>query len=217
MKEQNFNEQQSLEVISRMIAETSADIEKGSGRYFLLWGYTTVIVSLFEYFAQLYNLNTTLCLWAWFLIPIIGCIGMLIFHFSNAKGKVSRPKSYIERSINAVWTVFGVSFAMVYIAAIVYGVNILFLTVMLMGMGTVITGIICRHKVLTISGISSILLSLLFPIRHLIISKMDGCAVRELGAAVLYSDILIFAIIFTIMMIIPGHILNHRTKNQHND
>ena len=49
MKEQNFNEQQSLEVISRMIAETSADIEKGSGRYFLLWGYTTVIVSLFEY------------------------------------------------------------------------------------------------------------------------------------------------------------------------
>ncbi len=217
MKEQNFNEQQSLEVISRMIAETTADIEKGSGRYFLLWGYTTVIVSLFEYFAQLYNLNTTLCLWAWFLIPIVGGLGMLIMHCTNKKSKVSRPKSYIERSINAVWTVFGLSFAMVYIAAFVYGANILFHTVMLMGMGTVITGIICRHKVLTISGTGSIILSLLFPVRYLIFRQMEDDAVRELGAALIYSDILIFAVIFTIMMIIPGHILNHRAKNSHND
>ena len=70
MKEQSINEHRSIEIISQMIADTSANIDRVSGKYFLLWGYTTVIVSLFEYVAQVNNILMPLLLWCWFLYNI---------------------------------------------------------------------------------------------------------------------------------------------------
>ena len=114
--DKRLDERRSIEIISKMIADTSAHIDSESGKHFLLWGYTTVIVSLFEYVAQVCHLPMPLCLWAWFLIPVVGGIGTIIL---NRNAKNSRPKSYVDRSISAVWTVFGLSFGMVFIAALV--------------------------------------------------------------------------------------------------
>lgn len=214
MKEQVIDEHRSIEIISRMIADTSATIDNQSGKYFLLWGYTTVIVSLFEYIAQVMHLNMNICLWAWWLIPIIGGIGTVLLTLSE-KRSAMRPKSYLDRSVSAVWMVFGASWGMCFIAALVYGTNILFLTTMMMAMGTVITGKICRHKVLTIAGKAGMILSLLFPAYHLLMRE-HGAALSESGIAnieaVLYIEIAIFALIFAVMMIIPGHILRSRAK-----
>jgi hypothetical protein len=44
MKEQTIDEHRSIEIISKMIADTSAHFDSESSKYFLLWGYTTVIV-----------------------------------------------------------------------------------------------------------------------------------------------------------------------------
>ena len=46
MKEQQIDERRSIEIITKMIADTSAQIDNQSGKYFLLWGYTTVVVSI---------------------------------------------------------------------------------------------------------------------------------------------------------------------------
>jgi hypothetical protein len=110
---------------------------------------------------------------------------------------------------------------MVYIAALVYHTNILFLTVVLMGMATVITGKICRHRVLTIAGAVGIVLSLLFPAQHFIFETyshviFDGDMAQTAFLFLRYSEIAIFAVIFVIMMIIPGHILNKRAKIENN-
>lgn len=214
MKEQTIDEHRSIEIISKMIADTTAHIDSESGKYFLLWGYTTVIISLFEYFAQVFHLLTPLCVWAWWLIPVVGGIGTLIL---NRRAGVTRPKSYVDRSISIVWTVFGLSFGMIFIAALVYHTSILYLTALMMGMGTVITGKICRHKVLAWAGKAGVVLSLLFPAWHLIMREY-GIALRDSGIAnieaVLYIEIVIFALIFLIMMVIPGHILYARAKNK---
>ncbi|MBQ5829491.1 MAG: hypothetical protein IIW45_04730 [Alistipes sp.] len=214
MKEQTIDEHRSIEIISKMIADTTAHIDSESGKYFLLWGYTTVIISLFEYFAQVFHLPTPLCVWAWWLIPVVGGIGTLIL---NRRAGVTRPKSYVDRSISIVWTVFGLSFGMIFIAALVYHTSILYLTALMMGMGTVITGKICRHKVLAWAGKAGVVLSLLFPAGHLLMREY-GIALRDSGIAnieaVLYIEIVIFAVIFLIMMVIPGHILYARAKNK---
>ena len=47
-KTTKMDEHRSIEIISQMIAQTTADIDRHSGKYFLLWGYTTVIVTLCE-------------------------------------------------------------------------------------------------------------------------------------------------------------------------
>ena len=214
MKEQTIDEHRSIEIISKMIADTTAHIDSESGKYFLLWGYTTVIISLFEYFAQVFHLPTSLCVWAWWLIPVVGGIGTLIL---NRRAGVTRPKSYVDRSISIVWTVFGLSFGMIFIAALVYHTSILYLTALMMGMGTVITGKICRHDVLAWAGKAGVVLSLLFPAWHLFMREY-GVSVRDSGIAnieaVLYIEIVIFALIFLIMMVIPGHILYARAKNK---
>ena len=214
MKEQTIDEHRSIEIISKMIADTTAHIDSESGKYFLLWGYTTVIISLFEYFAQVFHLATSLCVWAWWLIPVVGGIGTLIL---NRRARVTRPKSYVDRSISIVWTVFGLSFGMIFIAALVYHTSILYLTALMMGMGTVITGKICRHKVLAWAGKAGVVLSLLFPAWHLLMREY-GIALRDSGIAnieaVLYIEIVIFALIFLIMMVIPGQILYARAKNK---
>lgn len=213
MREQQIDEHRSLEIISKMIADTSAHIDNESGKYFLLWGYTTVIVSLFEYVAQLLHLPMHLCLWAWWLIPIVGGIGTIIL---NRRADVARPKSYVDRSISAVWMVFGLSFGMAFIAALVYGANILFLTAMLMGMGTVITGKICQHRVLTVAGMAGMVLSLLIPTGHLLLREY-ATALRESGIthveAIYYIEMVIFAAVFLVMMVIPGHILYNRARH----
>ena len=213
MREQQIDEHRSLEIISKMIADTSAHIDNESGKYFLLWGYTTVIVSLFEYVAQLLHLPIHLCLWAWWLIPIVGGIGTLIL---NRSAGVARPKSYVDRSISAVWMVFGLSFGMAFIAALVYGANILFLTAMLMGMGTVITGKICQHRVLTVAGTAGMVLSLFIPAGHLLMREY-ATALRESRIAhveaIFYIEMVIFAVVFLVMMVIPGHILHNRARH----
>lgn len=216
MKEQQIDEHRSIEIISKMIADTSAHIDNESGKYFLLWGYTTVIVSLFEYIAQVCHLPIPLCLWAWFLIPVVGGIGTIVL---NRHAGVTRPKSYIDRSISIVWSVFGLSFGMVFVAATVYHTSILFLTALMMGMATVITGKICRHSVLEWAGKGGIVMSLLIPACHLVMREY-GISLRDSGIAhfeaILYIEIVIFAAIFLIMMVIPGHILCARAKQTKN-
>lgn len=216
MKEQQIDEHRSIEIISKMIADTSAHIDNESGKYFLLWGYTTVIISLFEYIAQVCHLPIPLCLWAWFLIPTIGGIGTIIL---NRRTTMARPKSYVDRSISIVWTVFGLSFGMVFIAAVVYHTSILFLTALMMGMGTVIKGKICRHNVLAWAGKAGIIMSLLIPACHIVMREY-GLTLRDSGIAhveaILYIEIVIFAAIFLIMMVIPGHILRARAKQTKN-
>lgn len=211
--------QRSIEIISQMIAQTRADIDHESGSYFILWGYTTVLVSLFEYTAQVLGLDAVICAWCWWIIPFVGGIGTLILNRRAARGVERRPKSYLDRSIGAVWQVFGLSWGMVLVAALAYGANILFLTVVLMSMGTVITGKICQHRVLTIAGKLTMVLSLLFPLHH-ILMKEYGTALRDSGSDcfvyLLCSEIIIFAVIFTIMMVIPGHILYRRAKREQN-
>lgn len=215
MEKRHLDEHRSLEIISTMIADTSAHIDRTSGKYFLLWGYTTVIVSLFEYFAQLYIGNIELALWAWFLIPVVGGIGTIVLNRRSEQ----RPKSYVDRSISSVWRVLGFSWGLMFVAALVYGANILFLTVVLMGMGTVISGKICQHKVLTAAGKAAICLSLIFPAQRLLLRECDT-ALRDSGfehiEALVYSEIVIFALIFIVMMVIPGHILMKRAKEQRN-
>lgn len=214
-----MDEHRSIEIISQMIAQTSADIDRESGKYFLLWGYTTVIVTLGQCLAYSLGANSTLCAWCWWLIPIIGGIGTLWQNHRASNGKIRRPKSYLDRSISAVWMVIGLSFGMVFIAALVYQTSILFLTSVLMSIGTVITGKICQHRVLTISGKLSMIFSLLFPIRHLLVREYS-IALHESGINhiefLLYGEMIIFAVIFVVMMVVPGHILYNRAKHLRN-
>lgn len=73
---------------------------------------------------------------------------------------------------------------------------VLFIVLLLMGMGTALTGLVIKYKVVAVCGAVGALSSI-------------GCLFYE-GI----DRILIFAFVFIFMMIIPGHALNHAARKR---
>ncbi|MBP9552975.1 MAG: hypothetical protein ACK5KV_03895 [Bacteroides graminisolvens] len=194
MEDKVLTEKESLDLISQMIRNTRSRLEDNSGIPFLIWGYTTVIVAV-----VVWSLVTTsgnyLWHWLWFAIPVFG--GTLwLLHNKKQLNNRSRVITFVDRAISHVWMVFGIASFMISIISFLTYIPILFIVLLTMGMATAITGLIIRFKPIIFSGFIGILFSPLCVI------------VRDT------SSILIFAAIFVLMMVIPGHMLNYTAKRR---
>ena len=194
MEDKVLTEKESLDLISQIIRNTRSRLEDNSGIPFLIWGYTTVIVAV-----VVWSLVTTsgnyLWHWLWFAIPVFG--GTLwLLHNKKQLNNRSRVITFVDRAISHVWMVFGIASFMISIISFLTYIPILFIVLLTMGMATAITGLIIRFKPIIFSGFIGILFSPLCVI------------VRDT------SSILIFAAIFVLMMVIPGHMLNYTAKRR---
>lgn len=208
MEERKLNEQESLALITSMINDTRERLAKDSGRPFLIWGYTTVLISLLEYVAHRLGWTEYAGLF-WFFIPVIGHT----LTWLTGRKKQNLPKSYIDRCVSEVWTVLGVSCLTAVFAEILYGTHTMmfFSIILLIGSGTAMTGLIIKDFTTSLVGALSMLASLIFPVM-----RQLQPAVEEVGqegvAKYVSADILIFAAIFFAMLVIPGHILNYKNR-----
>lgn len=185
MEDKMLNEKESLELISRMIQNTRNRMVESAGTPFLIWGYVTVAVSLIIWYLVT-EMGNDQWHFLWFLLPVIGAPAT---YLSNRKRK-PQAKTYVDRVVASVWMVFGgVAFA-VSVLSFFHTLPILFFILLLMGMGTAITGMVVRFPVLTVGGVVGMLSSFLC----LWIGGIDR--------------VWVFAAVFVVMMIIPGHILN---------
>ncbi|MDD4417245.1 MAG: hypothetical protein PHH81_00210 [Bacteroides graminisolvens] len=194
MEDKVLTEKESLDLISQMIRNTRSRLEDNSGIPFLIWGYTTVIVAVI-----VWSLVTTsgnyLWHWLWFAIPVFGRT-LWLLHNKKQLNNRSRVITFVDRAISHVWMVFGIASFMISIISFLTYIPILFIVLLTMGMATAITGLIIRFKPIIFSGFIGILFSPLCVI------------VRDT------SSILIFAAIFVLMMVIPGHMLNYTAKRR---
>ena len=202
MENNKLSEAQSLELIASMIQDSRSRLARNSGTPFLIWGYTTVAVSLFNALA-LYLGWSHAWAWSWFSIPIIGWLGMMLLFKQEPSAR-----NYIDRIVSMIWVVIGLSFAWLFVGAIVLGCSISFLTVVVMGIGTVLTGCVIKHRTTTICGWAAMCASLIFPVVYFIIAKSGSAS--AISAAWIWGELIVFALIFLVMMVIPGHILNHK-------
>lgn len=195
MEDKKLTEKESLELISQMIRSTRENMENGSGNLFLIWGYLSTFVALMIYFVWTI-MGNPLIFWSWWLIPIIGYPCLL---YQNSKEE-KRVKTDIDRIITRIWIVAGVCCVISPIVGLFVRMPILFVEALIVNMVVAMMGLIIRYKLITISGCIGIALSysLLF---------VD-----------LQFQILIFAGMFVVLMIIPGHVLNAACarKNKNN-
>lgn len=191
MEEKKLTEKESLELISQMIQETKNNLEKGDGNFFLLWGYLSTFISLIIYFVWSYTANP-LIFWCWWIIPIIGWPAMMFIR----KKKPKRIITYIDRIIGDIWLVLGFCALAAPILSLFVPIPILFIEALLINIGAMITGLIIRYKMISITGFIGILMSF--------------------GLLFIHGEIqiLIFAAMFVLLMIIPGHMLNAAYKKQ---
>ena len=179
MEDKRISEKESLELIARMIRETQDNTARYAAYPLLIWGYTTVAISLVVWYFYLqtgvWQIN-----FLWFALPVIA--GPLTIFFNRVTGQI--------------WAVFGVVGFCLSCMAFVVRIDILFVISLLMGMGATLTGLVCKYKPLSIAGMTGIALSFSMLFIH--------------GSGVY----LVFAAIFIVMMIVPGHIMNKQMKKQ---
>ena len=95
MEEKRLDAAESLELIGRMIRNTRQRLERHSGRPFLIWGYTTVGVSLLNYALNLTGADPNWSL-SWFLIPVLGYTLMRLF----PEKRPTDPRTEIDRIVH---------------------------------------------------------------------------------------------------------------------
>ncbi|MEG1289637.1 MAG: hypothetical protein RSE25_05325 [Bacteroidales bacterium] len=190
MENKQLNAKESLDLIASMIQNTQNSMERNAGVPFLIWGYTTIIISIIIW-SLITITENYLWQFLWFALPAISIPTTYITNRHNTKGITT----YIDKIILQVWRVFGIAGFLVSIPAFfLERYPVLFCIILLMGMGTALTGLILKFKPCIWSGFIAMALSHLC----LIYSGLNS--------------ILIFALVFLIMMVIPGHILNARAK-----
>lgn len=186
MEDRKMTEKESLELISQMIRETREKIEKQVAYPLLVWGYLTVTVSLAVWYILSKTGNNQWHL-LWFVLPVIGWPLNKWLGRNAQKGATT----YMDRVVGMIWAVVGVAVLLVGVASFRLG-NVLFIIALLLSIGTALTGLVIKFQSITWAGIASILLSF-------VLLFVPGI-----------HQILVFAALFVVMMIVPGHLFyNH--------
>lgn len=191
MEDKQLNSEQSLELIQSMIRQTRSHVERNAARPFLVMGYLTVATSIAVWFALRTTLNPKWNL-LWFAIPLLG----LVYSYIRCRHRQDRKvHTYVDRVVGQIWWVFGPAAAFCSLLTLFARLEILFFILLLMGMATALTGLVIRFRLCVVSGLISAFL--LAPV-CLFVHGANQC--------------LIFAAVFAVMMVIPGHILDYKCR-----
>lgn len=193
MEDRNLTEKESLELITRMIKETQENTARYAAYPLLIWGYMTLAISLVIWYVLSFVGDYYQIYFLWFLLPALA-FPLTLFYSRKDRSKRG-TRNYIDRITGQIWMVFGFVGFFLSVASFVGRVDIYFLIPLLMGMGVTLSGCVSRFKPMVVLGMIGIVVSFL----TLWIQDVDR--------------LLIFAAIFVIMMIIPGHLLNHQIKS----
>lgn len=207
MEEKKLTEKESLEVITSMIARTKVRY-LGSGNILLMWGYLTVFTSILVWIL-LATTRQNVWNWLWFTIPVIGM--SLTFIMVRREKRTEGAVTYSDKITSQLWSIFGLSeivltliclgFSLIggikcWIAMMVY-------TLIAAPFAEIAQGLIFKEKSLTWGGIVG-----------LAIGMVTICCV--IGYIPLLANwfMPLFILFWVVMMIVPGHIINHKAKKE---
>ncbi len=193
MENRKLEAAESLELIGRMIENTRSRIVRNSGRPLLAWGYATVLTTLVVWGAVV-GFQDPRWNFLWLLLPVLGWLLMWLTRGKRTEGEA---RTFVDRVIGNVWFVMGLTAMFVSLLTLFTPIRlpILFIILLIMGMGTAVTGLIIRFTPAVAGGTAAIVLA---PLTMLVGNMWQP---------------LLFIVGFVVMMIVPGHILNHTSNH----
>ena len=200
MEEKKLTDQESLELISQMIRSTRENMEVGRGNLFLYFGYFSAFLGIAIYILTALTSNGV---WGfgWFLMF---AFWGLLYYFSKKPAVVT----YTDRAIRTVWKVIGYMFIISCLSIVLIGwfagqINfsvMMPLSLIYMGMGTSMTGVIIRNK----TTVYLPLLAMVIPFYMFVMMQN--------GNPPCWWELL-FSLAAIIIMVIPGHVLNAKSRS----
>ncbi len=202
MENNRLTEAQSLELITSAIRDSRSRLARNTGVPFLIWGYVIATVAIIEAVAKGLQLEGSGWPACWIAVPVFGLLGMMIF-----RRKTAGAKERTRNILTPTWIILGTTAFI--INTILWGNTPVAL--LLLSVGSVITGIITAEKSLTVCGVVGIMASAITPIHKFfyLVAVSAGRTETE-WTSVLAVYYLIYATIIAIIMIVPGHIIRYK-------
>jgi|SRR6185312_1477323 len=151
--ENKLTPEDSLKLITEVIAKTRNSI-KAQSFCFLLWGWLIATASILFYVLHQY---TSFKLY--FLpFPVLVAIGIIvtIYHYTRYS---YTSETYLYSFLRQLWLVMGISFITVVLISLLQQYPPFTYTLLIGGMGTMVSGLAMRFKPLTIGGILFLLMA----------------------------------------------------------
>lgn len=164
MEDRKLEAAESLELIGRMIENTRSRIARNSGRPLLAWGYATVLTTLVVWGAVV-GFQDPRWNFLWLLLP---ALGWLLMWLTRGKRTEGEARTFVDRVIGNVWFVMGLTAMFVSLLTLFTPIRlpILFIILLIMGMGTAVTGLIIRFTPAVAGGAAAIVLAPLHDARR---------------------------------------------------
>lgn len=205
MEDRKLTEKESLEVITSMIARTKARY-LGSGNILLMWGYLAVFSSILVWIL-LAATQQNVWNWLWFAIPVIGM--PLTSIMERREKRTDCAVTYSDKITSHLWSIFGVSeIVLTFIClgfSLIGGIKcwtaMIVYTVIAAPFAEIAQGLIVKEKSLTWGGIVG-----------LAIGMVLVCCVTGKIPFLANWFMPLFILFWVVMMIVPGHIINHKAK-----
>ena len=207
MEDRKLTEKESLEVITSMIARTKHRYI-GDGRIMLMWGYLIIAVSALVW-SLLALTHNPAWNWLWFLIWIIG--GTATPVMAKKEQREKGVKNYSDTLTSRIWQTVGLSFIAATAICLAFmlfkGIDVWAtmpaLALTIVPFAEIAQGIVIKETPLIVGGAVGLSAGL-FTI---------ACIA---GNMALYASwfMPLFIIAFVAMMIVPGHILNHKARKE---
>ena len=164
-----------LDLINETINKTKEQIRPLSVN-FIFWGVLIIVMSFIHYsFPSIIQMKPYSSLLFWTFLPLIG---MIITVYYNKKIRDSRGyETHLSRVIKIIWMVFNISWLIIVVNSLIIKQNPVLDILFLLGMTTLITGLIIRYKPVSFGGISVMILYLLVSINpdfHFLIINILG-------------------------------------------
>lgn len=184
---------ESLDIIAKMMNDTRNNVMRGAVIPLLAWGWTTLVVSLLVW-AGLRISENAYWNFAWFLIPLIG---MPVLRWLKPAGR--EVSTAISNSLVVIWKMLTVLIVVFSITSFFIWYNVLALVLLILAIGSFITGELIRYTFLKYSSVSGFILA------------------ASMWWVTGLPQILIFAISMVTMMIIPAYKIKQELHKENND
>lgn len=207
MEEIKLTEKESLEVITSMIARTKQRYV-GDGRIMLMWGYLVAVISILVW-VMLASTGNGVWNYLWFGIPLIGGIATPIM--ARRQQQSQGVKTFSDKVTSRLWTIAGLSeFVAIIVCAIMQIFTgeccwsaMLVYSLIAMPLAEIAQGLFIEEKSLTIGGCIGLAAGI-----------VTACCVAGRIPLAVNWFMPLFILAFIAMMIVPGHILNHKANHK---
>ena len=214
MEEKKLNEQESIELITRMIKQTKRRFETSDGNVLLSWGWLTIVVAAIV-MTTLIVTEKPACQALWALMALGAFFNRKKQNEDNAKGH----KTYTDTISENIWKLGGLAFLPV--AAICLGINVFAPDLPLYTANSIwlllyITALVVLGIIAAVQGIVIKVKSLVFGGAFSAIAGMGVVAVVLCQIPItVYWGYPLIMLCFLLMMVIPGIIMRNQARSNH--